>query len=128
MRIKRTVVILAVIAAVICLCACGGDKKKNASITSNGRFVQSTVNGKTNTRDDFSLIDEKNLPAFKCSDGKTCVFSLNGKSHKGYVSEKDGIYLISFDDTDRTMQAVIEDKLMTLTNDKGTVTIIFAVE
>ena len=76
------------------------------------------------TREDFNLVDEKDLPSFTC-DGKTCKFSTNGKSHNGTVTEEDGQYNIYYDDTSVTMTGVIEGNKLTLTNNKGSLILIF---
>lgn len=94
-------------------------------ITSNWELVEYTVNGKT-TKVIDEAEDNPNSPSFVCKGNNSCVVSVNGKDHEGYMTESaKGKYKITFDDTDQGMTATIKGHKLTLENDKKTVEIIF---
>lgn len=105
-------IILAAVSLIMvlcCLCSCG--ETETANITSSWKIESMTVNGKT-TSDIFLSVDPKS-PKFSCKDGKNVTFSMNGKTHKGTLTESGGVYTIEFDDTTKPMEARIsEDKLI----------------
>jgi len=100
----------------------------DAAITAKWTLVEFTTESGTTKYEDLSEADQAISPKFRTEDGKTCVFSLEGKDHNGTITEKDGTYVIAYDDTDRTMIATIKGKEMTIVNDTGTLTIIFRAE
>ena len=120
--------IIIILFAVCILYGCGpkNDKDKDKSrLAAEWELVSFTVNGKTDYPENFSDENRKLLPQFKCSDGFNCIFVLNEKEHKGTISEENGKYVISYDDTDQTMSAVLSGDTLTITNNKGTLDIVF---
>ena len=120
---------------IVCLlavaCMFGGCTKsevKNADITSNWTLKEFTVNGKTVQAKSLDEETRKAAPAFSCTDGENCVVSNNGKDHPGKITQSDGQYVISFDDTDQKMSGKIEGNTLKLVNSKGTVTFVFVAD
>ena len=108
----------------------GGGPKNNKEIDKSvlgaeWELVSFTVNGKTDYPENFSDDNRKLLPQFKCKDGINCIFVLNEKEHKGKISEVDGKYVISYDDTDQTMTATLSGDILKITNNRGTFDIMF---
>ena len=100
----------------------------DAAITAKWTLVEFTTQSGTTKYEELSEEDQKAAPAFRTEDGKTCVFSLDGKDHNGTITEKDGTFVITYDDTDKTMIATIKGNEMTIVNDEGTLTFIFRTE
>jgi len=96
-----------------------------ADIASDWELVEFTVNGETTTADELDDVADI-APAFTCTDGTSCVISNNGSDHPGTLTlVEDGQYTISFDDTEHDMTAQITGDTLTLTNDTGTVEMVF---
>ena len=88
------------------------------------------VNGKVTREADYSpivrLFTSKDAPKFKVSkDGASCVLTIGQKNHKGTVTEEDGKYIIDFDDSYSDMIGEISGNKLSLTNEKGTVLLLF---
>ncbi|MCR5249642.1 MAG: hypothetical protein K6E50_03460 [Lachnospiraceae bacterium] len=137
-NVCRTAGVL-ILAALLCACASEGNAPKenvtaestsgDAAITSAWELEEFTVNGETTKAEDLLSDVREKAPTFSCTDGSSCVVSNNGKDHEGVLEKTDDThYLIRFDDTDQTMDAVIEGDKLTLTNNKGTVTMVFRAE
>ena len=88
-------------------------------------LVQFTVNGKTSKAEELLPDVRLRAPEFTCEDGAHCEITLNGKSHAGTISNEDGAYVISFNDTDQKMTVALDGDVLELTNTKGTVTMVF---
>lgn len=88
-------------------------------------LVQFTVNGKTSKAEELLPDVRLRAPEFTCEDGTHCEIKLNGKSHAGTISNEDGTYVISFNDTDQKMTVTLDGDVLELTNTKGTVTMVF---
>lgn len=87
----------------------------------------------------YSITDEKGTivysdydifaPKFSSSNGITCTFTNNGKSHNGTLEKKDdNNYTIRFDDTDVPMDAEITDDTLTLTIKDGAMVLVFKLD
>jgi hypothetical protein len=97
----------------------------DVSITSDWELKEFTVNDKTVKASQMDADMRKLAPAFVCKDGENCVVSNNGKDHKGTITQSDGLYVISFDDTDQQLSGQISGDVLTLVNTKKTVTFVF---
>jgi len=120
-----------IVCAIVCcvlaisslLAGCGNSTKK--IFAKDWELVEFTVKGTTTKAADLDAETKKLAPTFRSEDGKSCVFSNNGKDHAGTIKEDNGQYVISFGDTSVTMTAVVNGDRLTLTNSKGTLTLIF---
>ncbi len=120
--------IIIILFAVCILYGCGPKNNKEIDksvLGADWELVSFTVNGKTDYPENFSDDNRKLLPQFKCKDGINCIFVLNEKEHKGEISEVDGKYVISYDDTDQTMTATLSGDILKITNNRGTFDIMF---
>lgn len=132
--LKRLIlVVCSLVVMALALCGCGKSEEEeytgeDVAITSNWSFTELESGGKTSTIDDFNLVDKNDLPMFTCSDGTNCEFKINGSSHKGVISEKDGGYYIEFDDTKATMTGVIKGNKLTIENNKKSFKITFVAQ
>lgn len=112
---KKKVCLLCSILCVMCLlvgCDSSGSSG-NASITDNWQLVEWTVNGKT---EKFKDIPPDSLsPQFSCTDGTNFTFSLKGKGHSGTLTESEGVYTLTYNDTFKKMEARISGNRMTIT-------------
>ncbi len=98
-------------------------------ISSDWNLVEYKVNGQITKAENLTSEEAEKAPAFKYIGEHDCEISLNGKTHKGYMTESGkGKYRITFDDTDQTMRIVIKGKNMTITNEKNTVKLVFKAE
>lgn len=98
-------------------------------ISSDWNLVEYKVNGRTTKAENLTSEEAKVAPAFKYIGEHDCKLSLNGKTHKGYMTESGkGTYRITFDDTDQAMTIVIKGKNMTITNEKDTIKLVFKAE
>ena len=99
--------LLFVISAVFSFSACSD---KNAPITSNWE-LESITNGKTFSR--ASDFEDKDKPRFICDKELDVTFYNLGDIHYGRIeSQKDDLYIISYNDTDTRMFAkVIKEEL-----------------
>lgn len=52
------------------------------------------------------------IPTFECEDGVNCVLTNRDIGHHGTITEKDGYYLIDFDDSDTNMTAELKDDIL----------------
>ncbi|MBO4846259.1 MAG: hypothetical protein J5525_08120 [Lachnospiraceae bacterium] len=125
MKKGLSVLIVCILALAFILGGCSKSEGKNASITSNWTLKEFTVNGKTVEYKDMDEETKKIAPAFSCTDGENCVVSNNGKDHPGKITQSDGQYIISFDDTDQALSGQISGDTLTLVNTKNTVTFVF---
>ena len=130
---KKYLGIFALLLLTVCL-ACGCkkavlDENGNADISSDWKLVKFGVNVNTEDLADTPLflkvISASKYPTFQCPDGVNCVLSNNGKKHPGTVTEEDGVYRITFSDTNKRMKAVIFGKMLTIMNDEETIQIVF---
>jgi len=129
---KRVAVVCMVLAMHCVLWGCGNstDADGRALITSKWVLVEWTVNGKTTViKDDpIAALTVDKQPAFSSSDGSSCVFSNNGKSHKGTLEyQGDGKYRVSFTDV-KPVNLVITGNRLNLSNDAKTFEIVFETE
>ena len=120
---KRVFMFAAIMVMVFCcLCSCG--EPEVIDITSSWKIESMTVNGKTDSGVLLS-VDPK-APKFSCEDGKNVVFSSNGKTHNGTITESGGVYTIDFDDTTKTMEARLSgDKLILKLKDSDNLELVF---
>ncbi|MGN0553634.1 MAG: hypothetical protein ACI4I1_09635 [Oscillospiraceae bacterium] len=119
---KIILVAVSLIMVLCCLCSCG--EAKTADITSSWKLESMTLNGKTDS-DTLLSLDPK-APKFSCKDGKNVIFSLNGKTHNGTLTESGGVYFIDYDDTYKTMEARISgDKLIIKLKDSDKMELVF---
>ncbi|MCR5209831.1 MAG: hypothetical protein K6C99_06450 [Lachnospiraceae bacterium] len=126
---KRTCTMLAGATLLVCLISgCGQTQKNDSELAADWELVEFTVKGETTRTEDLLESVRKKAPAFRCDDGVNCVFSNNGKDHPGTISEKDGQYVISYEDTDEIMTVERSGNELTLVNGKGTVTVVFRTE
>ena len=114
------------------MCGCGTkvDSDGNYSIDSKWTLVEYTFKGHTtNVKDDpMANLAADKAPAFECSDGKNCTFSLNGKTHSGIVTREGDGYRITFDDTYKPFLANIDGNKLTLSTENKKVEIVFEAE
>lgn len=123
---KGFVCLIACILSIACiLCGCQRGDMMDVSITSDWELKEFTVNDKTVKASQMDADMRKLAPAFVCKDGENCVVSNNGKDHKGTITQSDGLYVISFDDTDQQLSGQISGDVLTLVNTKKTVTFVF---
>jgi hypothetical protein len=127
-RIGCIVFVLALIGMVFMVSGCG--QSGDAKITSKWKISEMMVNGKVTREADYSpivrLFTSKDAPKFKVSkDGASCVLTIGQKNHKGTVTEEDGKYIIDFDDSYSNMIGEISGNKLSLTNEKGTVLLLF---
>ena len=126
---KRLLLVCCVLCMVLGLCACGDKKSSDAAITSTWKVTEITTNGETRRAEDFTSDAKDILPAITCNDESSCVFSVNGKSHNGKLEKiSDNHYTIIYDDTDVTMDAQINGKVLTVESSNGTVKVVFETE
>ncbi len=120
--------IIIILFAVCILYGCGpknNNEIDKSVLGAEWELVSFTVNGKTDYPENFSDDNRKLLPQFICKDGVNCIFVLNEKEHKGKILEVDGKYVISYDDTDQTMTATLSGDILKITNNRGTLDIMF---
>lgn len=131
---KKTVLLLFGLVLAMCMfCGCGAktsyDADGNAAITSKWRIREFTVKGTTTKIYEqpfwLQIIAAGDNPRFSCSDGINCEFTNLGKSHSGTVSFEDGVYKISFGEASNALTGVITGNLLEITNDKGTLSLVF---
>lgn len=129
---KKKILNVFCIVILLMLCGCEGhrvDENGNAVITSNWKYIESTVNGNTvNYENESPLVKIFVAPAspeFKSSNGVDCVFSINKRKHTGTMTEQDGKYIIDFDDSYKNMIAEIDGDLLTLRSENGNVEVVF---
>lgn len=108
---KKIVSVVMILILVFCMTACGSSSK-GAKITSTWKLVEFTVNGKTITYSGSTIDDY--APNFSSKDGKTFVFSSNGKSHTGILEKNGDKYILNYDDTTKQMEATISGDSMTI--------------
>ena len=74
----------------------------NDPITQEWKIIEYTVNGETVVLEDdpaiVNVMMASKQPAFSCTDGVNCTFSVNGKSKDGTVSKDGDEYTITFPD------------------------------
>ena len=127
-RIGCIVFVLALIGMVFMVS--GSGQSGDAKITSKWKISETMVNGNVTREADYSpivrLFTSKDAPKFKVSkDGASCVLTIGQKNHKGTVTEEDGKYIIDFDDSYSNMIGEISGNKLSLTNEKGTVLLLF---
>ncbi len=105
------------------------DEDGNASITSEWRLVEFTVNDNTtviaNDPPLVRIFTAHLNPAFSCPDGTNCTLRNGRKSHSGTVTKEDGKYMITFDDTSVAMIGEISGNVLTLQKAGGKLEIVF---
>ncbi len=106
--------------ALCLLCSCGPKEDKKNELAAEWELVSFTVNGKTDYPENFTPTNRKLLPQFKCDDGVNCIFVHNQKEHKGTITEEDGKYVITYEDTVQTMTATLSGDTLTIVNQKET--------
>ena len=133
-RKNRILLMLMIAVSVAVLAGCGSKKAEldasgNAPITARWRLVQFTVNGKVTRINEqpwwMKVLFAGKNPSFSSPDGVKCVFSNNGKARDGRISLEDGVYHITFDGATAGLNGVISGRILTITNEKGTLEFIF---
>ena len=131
MRLGRRLLLGCMLLAMLSLmCGCGSSPDGGVPINSKWELVQWTVNGKTTVVKDnpIAKLTADKQPAFSSSDGSSCVFSNNGKSHKGTLEYKgEGKYRVTFS-KGNPVNLVITGNQLSLSNDAKTFEIIFETE
>ena len=116
---KRVILGCVMLVRISLLCGCGGAAEgEETPITSKWELVQWTIDGKTTViKDDpiAKLATDKH-PAFSSSDGSSCIFSNNGKTHKGTLEyEGDGRYTARFPNL-KPVKLVVTGNRLSLSN------------
>lgn len=126
---KVFIVVCCLLMTAVLICGCGAATTGDAPITSKWKLKEYTVNGKTTVIADQSLalriFSAKDNPSFQCKDGVNCTFTNLRKARKGTVTQEDGKYIITYDNTSVKMIGEIHGNTLTLVNDKGTLELIF---
>lgn len=126
---KVFIIICCLLLTAILICGCGGATTGDAPINSKWKLKEFTVNGKTTVMAEQNLIlriiSANEIPSFKCKDGVNCTFTNLQKSHNGTITQKDGRYIISYDNTNAKMIGEIHGNTLMLENEEGTLRLIF---
>ena len=85
------------------------------------------ISSMTNRTDTIYFSENEPLaPEFSSSDGISCVFTNNGKSHNGTIEKKEeDIYTIKFEDSNALMEAEISEDTLTITINDGAMILVF---